>query len=219
MSVDRPVLRPSDIAFTRSVKETQSRKGSRDAYQRMSEKGDWNTLITPDLVAFIARQRSIFLATVSSDGAPYIQHRGGPPGFLKVLDERTLGFADFTGNRQYITQGNLHDNPKAHLFLIDYERRARVKIWGEARFVESDRDLEARLQVPDYPGRVEQALLFHVETWDRNCPQHIPRRCEEADVAEALARRDARIAELEKALEMASTGRSIDAAAMDAIDE
>ena len=187
----------SDVAFTPSVKAIQSRKGSRGSYERMEAKGGWQTSITPDLAAFIEAQTSIFLATANALGQPYIQHRGGPAGFLRVLDERTIGFADFTGNRQYITQGNLADNPKAHLFLIDYARRRRVKLWGLARIVEDDLDLTARLMPEAYKARPEQVLLFRVEAWDANCPQHIPQRFEAADVAAALAERDRRIGELE----------------------
>jgi predicted pyridoxine 5'-phosphate oxidase superfamily flavin-nucleotide-binding protein len=188
----------SDVAFTPSVKAIQARKGSRASYARMEENGSWRTGIGPELAAFIQAQRSVFLATASKDGQPYIQHRGGPPGFLRVLDERTLGFADFTGNRQYITQGNLAENPKAYLFLIDYARRRRIKIWGEAQVVEDDPALLARLLPDDYPARPEQVLLFHVAAWDSNCPQHIPQRFEAQDVAVALAERDARIAALEE---------------------
>lgn len=190
----------SDIAFTLTVKAIQTRKGSRDAYQRMEDKGGWRTEITPDLAAFINEQRSIFMATVSSSGSPYIQHRGGPPGFLKVLDPRTLAFADFTGNRQFISQGNLSDNPKAHLFLIDYTKRKRIKIWGEARVVENDPALVGRLMPENYRARPEQAMLFHIAAWDANCPQHIPQRFEAEDVVHALAERDARIADLEARL-------------------
>src|SRR5512132_1441014 len=125
----------SDVAFTPSVKAVQSRKGARRAYARMEDRGAWQTGITPDLAEFIEAQTSVFLATVNPEGQPYIQHRGGPAGFLRVLDDKTIGFVDFTGNRQYITQGNLADNPKAHLFLIDYAHRQRIKIWGEARVV------------------------------------------------------------------------------------
>ena len=129
---------PSDVAFTPSVKAVQVRNGSRHAYARMEEKGSWQTRIAPDLASFIGAQTSVFLATANAEGQPYIQHRGGPAGFLMVLDEATIGFADFAGNRQYITAGNLAENPKAQLFLIDYEHRQRVKIWGEARVVEGD---------------------------------------------------------------------------------
>lgn len=188
----------SDVAFTPSVKAIQARKGSRASYARMEESGSWRTGIGPELAAFIQAQRSVFLATASQDGQPYIQHRGGPPGFLRVVDERTLGFADFTGNRQYITQGNLAENPKAYLFLIDYARRRRIKIWGEAQVVEDDPALLARLLPDDYAARPEQVLLFHVAAWDSNCPQHIPQRFEAEDVAAALTERDARIAALEE---------------------
>ncbi|WP_370337889.1 pyridoxamine 5'-phosphate oxidase family protein [Parvularcula marina] len=191
---------PSDIAFTKEVKAIQARKGSRDGYAQMEEKGGWSVDIDDQLASFIAEQRSVFLATVSSDGAPYIQHRGGPPGFLKVLDARTLGFADFKGNRQFITQGNLVENNKAHLFLIDYVHRRRVKIWGRARIIEDDPELIERLMPENYKARPEQALLFDVDAWDVNCPQHIPQRFEAEDVERALAARDARIAALEAEL-------------------
>jgi uncharacterized protein len=190
----------SDVAFTPSVKAVQTRKGSRRAYGCMEEKGAWETRVTPDLARFIAQQASIFLATVNAAGQPYIQHRGGPPGFLRVLDERTLGFADFSGNRQYITQGNLAENPKAHLFLIDFAQRRRVKIWGEACVVEDDAALTARLMPDGYKARPEQAILFTVSAWNANCSQHIPHRLEAADVAAALAERDTRIRMLEAEL-------------------
>ena len=150
--------------------------------------------------AFISKQTSVFLATASAEGQPYIQHRGGPPGFLRVLDRKTLVFADFRGNRQYISLGNLADNPKAHLFLIDYANRRRIKIWGEARVVEGDPALLAALKPSDYEAVPEQAILFTITAWDANCPQHIPVRYDEAQVAAALASRDRRIAELEATL-------------------
>ena len=187
----------SDVAFTPTVKALQARKGSREAYARMEERGGFETRLTPDLAAFIAAQTSVFLATANQDGQPYIQHRGGPPGFLQALDDRTIGFADFSGNRQYITQGNLADNPKAYLFLIDYAHRRRVKIWGTARVVEGDADLTAKLMPQGYKARPEQAILFTVSAWNMNCPQHIPQRFEAADVAAALAERDSRIRALE----------------------
>jgi uncharacterized protein len=190
----------SDIAFTPSVKAVQARKGSRGSYARMEERGAWETRITADLAGFIAAQSSIFLATANTVGQPYIQHRGGPPGFVRVLDEKTLGFADFSGNRQYITQGNLADNPRAQLFLIDYAHRRRVKIWGEARIVEGDGALTARLMPDDYKARAEQVILFTVSAWNANCPQHIPQRFEAADVAAALAERDRKIEMLEAEL-------------------
>jgi uncharacterized protein len=176
----------SDIGFTPRVKEIQSRKGSRSAYARMEEGGSWQTVITPDAAQFIQAQTSVFFATANTDGQPYIQHRGGPPGFLRVLDPHTIGFADFAGNRQYISTGNLADNPKATLFLIDYAHRRRIKIWGEARVIEDDPELMQSLMPPDYRARPEQAILFTVAAWDANCPQHIPQRFEAADVARAL---------------------------------
>ena len=187
----------SDVAFTPSVKALQARKGSRNAYGRMEERGAWQTRITPELADFITAQTSIFFATANVEGQPYIQHRGGPPGFLRVLDDKTIGFADFSGNRQYITQGNLADNPKAHLFLIDYAHRKRIKIWGEARVVEGNAELTAKLMPEGYKARPEQVILFTVAAWDANCPQHIPQRFEAAEVAAALAARDKRIEALE----------------------
>ena len=187
----------SDVAFTPSVKAIQSRKGSRSAYARMESGAGWATTITIDLATFISRQTSVFLATADSTGQPYIQHRGGPPGFLHVLDENTIAFADFRGNQQFISAGNLAENAKAHLFLIDYSTRQRIKIWGKARVVEEDVALIARLMPPNYKARSDQAILFHVDTWDANCPQHIPQRFEAADVARSLAERDQRIVELE----------------------
>ncbi|WP_331371550.1 pyridoxamine 5'-phosphate oxidase family protein [Sinorhizobium chiapasense] len=206
--MDSKVTYSSDVAFTPSVKAIQSRKGSRHSYQRMEERGGWQTLITPDLRGFIAAQTSVFLATANAEGQPYIQHRGGPPGFLRVVDERTIGFVDFAGNRQYITAGNLADNPKAHLFLIDYTHRRRVKIWGTARVVEGDAALITRLMPQDYGARPEQVILFTVSAWDSNCPQHIPQRFEAADVAAALAERNRRIELLEAEIERLKAQRS-----------
>jgi hypothetical protein len=189
---------PSDVAFSPAVKAIQSARGSREGYARMERRGGWRTEVTPDLAAFIARQRSVFLATASAGGQPYIQHRGGPPGFLRVLDPETLAFADLAGNRQYITLGNLSENPRAQLFLIDYANRQRVKIWGEARVVTDDPALLAML-APE-GARAEQAILLRITAWDANCPQHIPPRFEAEEVAAALAQRDARIAALEAEL-------------------
>jgi hypothetical protein len=188
----------SDIAFTPAIKAIQTRKGSRPAYARMEEGGGWRATITPDLANFIGTQTSVFLGTANADGQPYIQHRGGPAGFLHVLDETTIGFADFIGNRQFLTQGNLSENPKAFLFLIDYAHRRRIKIWGEARVVENDPELTAKLMPADYKARPEQAILFTVAAWDMNCPQHIPQRFDAADVAAALRERDRKIAALEE---------------------
>ncbi|MBK7612880.1 MAG: pyridoxamine 5'-phosphate oxidase family protein [Burkholderiales bacterium] len=192
-----PATYASDVAFTEVVKAIQARKGSRGAYARMEQGGSWARSITAELKAEIEAQTSVFLATANAQGQPYIQHRGGPAGFLRVLDDRTIGFADFAGNRQYITQGNLEENPKAHLFLIDYANRRRIKIWGTARMVEGDEALLQRLMPAGYRARPEQVLLFAVTAWDVNCPQHIPRRFEAADVAAAIESRDQRIAALE----------------------
>jgi len=186
----------SDVAFTPTVKAIQSRRGSRQGYASMEERGSWETRITPDLAEFIGRQASVFLGTASVDGQPYIQHRGGPPGFLKVLDDKRLGFADFAGNRQYITLGNLTENPKAFIFLLDYRNHQRIKIWGEARVLEDDPELIKKLKPDGYRARVEQAILFTVSAWDSNCPQHIPQRLEAAEVKAMLTERDKRIEEL-----------------------
>jgi predicted pyridoxine 5'-phosphate oxidase superfamily flavin-nucleotide-binding protein len=186
----------SDVAFTPAVKEIQSRRGSRTAYARLEARGGFHTEIDDELTAFIAAQRSFFLATSNASGQPYIQHRGGPPGFLRVLDASTLAFADFRGNRQFISIGNLVENPKVHLFLIDYAERTRVKIWGEAKVIEGDAALLASLAVDGYDAKPEQAFVIRVNAWDANCPQHIPERLEAEDVQAALASRDARIAEL-----------------------
>ena len=187
----------SDVAFTPSVKAIQTRKGSRENFVRREERGGWQTRITPDLAAFVAAQSSVYLATASADGQPYIQHRGGPPGFLHVRDDKTIAFADFAGNRQYITQGNLAENPRAYLFLMDYAHRKRVKIWGTARVVEGDEALTAELMPAGYKARPEQVILFTVAAWDTNCPQHIPQLIDATLVAAALSERDRYIAALE----------------------
>lgn len=191
----------SDVAFTSTVKAIQARKGSRRAYQHMEQSGSWETRITAELGEFIGRQRSIFIATANKEGQPYIQHRGGPPGFLRVMGDTQLGFVDFRGNRQFITQGNLEEDAKAILFLIDYGLRKRIKIWGSARVVEGDASLTATLMPPGYKAKAEQVVLFDVTAWDTNCPQHIPQRFEADDVAAALAERDERIKVLEAELQ------------------
>ena len=190
----------SDVAFTPAVKQIQARKGSRNAYARVEENGGWRTEIDENLTAFLADANSVYFATASEDGQPYIQHRGGPKGFIKILDKNTLAFADYSGNRQYITQGNLSENPKANIFLMDYAHRRRVKIWGEARVVDDDPALLKSLMPQGYKARPEQVILFKITAWDTNCPQHIPQKFDAADVAAALAGRDARIAELEAEL-------------------
>ncbi|MBW8843642.1 MAG: pyridoxamine 5'-phosphate oxidase family protein [Burkholderiales bacterium] len=198
---------PSDVAFTPTVKALQTRKGSRHAYARMEQGGGWESRITPDLKDEIEAQISVMLATANAEGQPYVQHRGGPPGFLHVLDEHTIAFADFAGNRQYITQGNLAENPRAFLFLMDYAHQRRIKIWGRARVVEGDAELMARLMPAGYAARPEQVILFDVEAWDVNCPKHIPQRFEAADVLAAIQQRDERIAELEKRLAALTAAR------------
>ncbi len=187
----------SDIAFTPAVKAIQARLGSRAPYERTEEKGGWATTVTPDLAAFLGAARSIYLATANARGQPYIQHRGGPPGFLRPLDEHTLGFADFAGNRQYISLGNLAENPRAYIFIMDYAHRQRVKLWGVARVVEDDPDLVGKLMPAGYAAKPERAILFRIAAWDANCRQHIPVLLPAEPVAQAVEAFQARIAELE----------------------
>jgi uncharacterized protein len=200
LTIDTIFASSSDVAFTPTVKAIQARKGSRRAYEHVEENGGWETEITDDLAGFIAEQTSVFFATANAAGQPYIQHRGGPAGFIRILDSKTLAFADFSGNRQYITSGNLIDNPKAYIFLIDYAHRRRVKIWGEARVIEDDPDLMRQLMPEGYKARPEQVIVFKVGAWSANCPQHIPQRFDAADVAVVIAARDAKIAALEAEL-------------------
>jgi predicted pyridoxine 5'-phosphate oxidase superfamily flavin-nucleotide-binding protein len=185
----------SDVAFTPMVKEAQRRRGSRAA-ERIEARGGFRTALTPDLAAFIADRNSAYLGTASADGQPYIQHRGGPKGFIRVLDERTLAFADYAGNRQYITSGNLAENDRAFLFLMDYATRRRIKLWGRAHMVDDPATI-ARLMPEGYAARPEQALLFRVEAWDVNCSQHIPEKFDAEDIAAELARMEGRIETLE----------------------
>jgi uncharacterized protein len=188
---------PSDIAFTPAVKQLQTAKGSRASYATMEAGRGWKTRVTPELAAFVARLDMFYLGTASAAGQPYIQYRGGPPGFLKVLDDQTLGFADFGGNRQYITVGHLSENPKVFLFLMDYAKRQRVKVWGTARVIEDDPALLARLRDPAYPGQVERAIVFTVDAWDVNCPQHIHQRWTQRQITPVIEALHARIADLE----------------------
>ena len=196
----------SDVAFTPTVKAIQARKGSREAYAHVEERGGWRTEIDEDLAARLTDASSIYFATASADGQPYIQHRGGPKGFIRILDNNTIAFADYAGNQQYITQGNLSENPKAYIFIMDYARRRRVKLWGEAKVIEDDPALLRSLMPKGYRARPEQAIMFKIAAWDTNCPQHIPQKFDAADVAAALAARDARIAELEVELAAAKGG-------------
>lgn len=187
----------SDVAFTPAVKSVQARKGSREMFAEVEENGGWRTEIDENLAAFLAETSSFFLATASADGQPYIQHRGGPKGFMRILDKNTLAFANYAGNRQYITQGNLSENPKAHIFVMDFAHRRRVKIWGEARMIDNDPALLTSLMPKGYRARPEQVIVFKIAAWDTNCSQHIPQKFDAADVAAALMARDERIAELE----------------------
>jgi predicted pyridoxine 5'-phosphate oxidase superfamily flavin-nucleotide-binding protein len=192
---DRPA---SDLAFTPAVKAIQERLGSRRNYSKMEQGQGWSRTVTADLAAFIAERDSFYLATASAAGQPYIQHRGGKSGFLKVLDERTLAFADFIGNRQYISMGNLSENDRAFIFLMDYPNRRRIKIWGRAKFVEDDAALLERLVDADYKARPERALVFDVEAWDVNCPQHITPRFTEEEIEPAIRELELRNAALQQ---------------------
>ncbi|MDH3596163.1 MAG: pyridoxamine 5'-phosphate oxidase family protein [Rhodospirillales bacterium] len=199
----------SDVAFSPAVKAWQEKMGARAGYARMEQKGGWKDGVTPELAAFLAERDSFYLATASAEGQPYIQHRGGPKGFLRMLDERTLAFADFAGNKQFISAGNLSENDRAQIFLMDYANRQRIKIWGRARVVEDDPALLGKLADPSYEGRLDRAIVFEIVAWDVNCPQHITRRYTEAEVATAVEKLTARIAELEAEvarLESAGTG-------------
>ena len=186
----------SDIVFTPAARRAQAERGSARGYETKVEAG-FPDRVTPELAAFIAEQDTAFLGTASADGAPYIQHRGGPKGFIKVVDERTLGFADYRGNRQYITLGNLSENDRAYLFLIDFSRRQRIKLWGRARVVENDDALIETLFDQGYKARPERVILFAIEAWDVNCSQHITERYTQGEIAIAAAGLRERIAELE----------------------
>lgn len=190
----------SDVAFSPAVKIVQEQFNSRSGYSKMENGRGWQTRVTPELTDFLAGLDMFYFGTAGAEGQPYIQYRGGPPGFLKVLDDRTLAFADFSGNRQYITVGNLSENPRAFLFLMDYINQRRVKIWGTARVVENDAALLRQLEDPDYEASVERAIVLTVEAWDVNCPQHIHQRLPASHVAEVVERLLRRIAELESQL-------------------
>jgi len=197
--MDRPV-RPSDVAFSDAVRRMQERLGSRTEYARAEDKGFMRNALDERARAFIAQRDSFYLGTASADGRPYIQHRGGPAGFVKILDDHTLALADFPGNKQYITLGNLSENDRVHLFLMDYPNRVRLKIWGRAEFIEDDPDLLALVDDPDYGVRPLRVLRIRVEAYDFNCPKHITPRYPEAQVAAAIAKLQDRVAELEAEL-------------------
>lgn len=191
---------PSDIGFSAAVKAIQIEKGSRASYAKMEQTGGWNTSITPVLESFISQLDMFYLGTSNAEGQPYIQYRGGSPGFLRVIDSTTLGFADFAGNQQYISLGNLSENPKAFIFLMDYVHSRRIKLWGNARVVEGDAALEERLRDQDYPGRVERVILFEIEAWDINCPQHIHKRFPQREVARVVEQLQQQVQELKAQL-------------------
>ncbi len=190
----------SDIAFTPAVKIEQEKRGSRANYQKMSEKRDWSDTVTDALGGFIAERNSFYLATATKDGQPYIQHRGGPKGFLKVIDEKTLGFANYAGNRQYISIGNAAENDKACIFLMDYTNQRRIKLWGKIRVVEGDAQLLEKLSEPGYKARPERVFLFEINAWDVNCPQHIPQMFNLETVELATRKLTERVKELEAEL-------------------
>lgn len=194
----RPI---SDIAFTPAVKAAQEKRGSRRAYAKMEQQGrqgPWQDVITSELGEFIAERDSLYLGTASADGQPHVQHRGGPKGFIKVLDEHTLAFADFAGNAQYISLGNLSENNKAFIFLMDYPNRLRIKIWGTAEFVENDPELLVEVVDTSYEARPERVLVFHVKVWSPNCTQHIQQRFTDEELAPRIQKLEGRIAELEE---------------------
>lgn len=187
----------SDVAFTDAVKRVQAEKGSRAAYEKMEARGGFRTTLTDDLAEFLAGVDTAYLATANAAGQPYAQHRGGPRGFLRIIDDETIAFADYAGNRQYVTLGNLAENDRAFLFLMDYAAQRRIKLWGRARAVEDDPALVARLMPEGYAARPERAILFTVEAWDVNCRQHIPQKFDAGDVASAIERLQARVDALE----------------------
>lgn len=186
----------SDIAFTPAVKAIQVARGSREIYARMEARGGFQRAATDELADFLAEVDTAYLATATADGQPYAQHRGGPRGFIRRVDSQTLGFADYAGNRQYVTTGNLAENDRAFLFLMDYAHRRRIKIWGRA-WVTEDPAIIAELMPQDYRAKPQQAILFRIEAWDVNCPQHIPQKFDAADVAASITRLNDRIARLE----------------------
>ncbi len=182
----------SDIAFTPTVKAVQEKMGSRSGYAKMEARGGWSDVATPELAEFIAQRDSFYLGTASADGRPYIQHRGGVPGFLKIVGDRRLAFADYRGNRQYISVGNLDENDQAFIFLMDYPNRRRIKIWGRAHIIDDDKDDTFQRVANEAEVPLERVVVFDIEAWDVNCPQHITPRLsadEQAEVVRALRQR------------------------------
>ena len=195
----------AELAFTPKVKVAQEQHGSRRAYSRMEEGDDHHDVLGPNEANFIASRDSFYMATVSETGWPYIQHRGGPGGFVRVLDDKTIGFADFRGNRQYVSVGNLKTEDRVSLFLMDYPNRARLKILGRARIVDgNDKDTLGRLSMHEYNAQVERGILISIEAFDWNCPHHITPRFTLAEIEEGTAPLRQRIAELEEALQARS---------------
>jgi uncharacterized protein len=192
----------AEIAFTPTVKKIQEQHGSRTAYARMEGVRDpVNQGLTSAEASFIAARDSFYMATVSETGWPYIQHRGGPAGFVRVIDERTIGFADFRGNRQYVSVGNLTTDDRVSLFFMDYPNKTRLKLFGRARIVGlDDQAMLGRLELPDYRARVERGLVITVEGFDWNCPQHITERFTLDEIRAMSAPLTPRIAELEAEL-------------------
>lgn len=186
--------KPEDVMFSPAVKAEQARLGSRTSF----EDRDWQTEITDDLRQFLAAIDTFFFATASADGRPYIQHRGGPAGFLKPIGSHMLAFADFAGNRQYITLGHLRENDRAHIFILHFATQQRLKLWGRARVVEDDLALMERLVDPAYKAKPQRAIVFRIEAWDINCRQHIVARYSEAEIAPAVNQLTQRIKELEE---------------------
>jgi predicted pyridoxine 5'-phosphate oxidase superfamily flavin-nucleotide-binding protein len=201
---------PSEVAFTPAVKVIEEQKRSRRSYPRMEQGEGWQTTVTPELAEFLEGLDMCYLGTASATGLPYIQYRGGPSGHLKVLDEHTLGFADFDGNRQYVTVGNLSENPRALLFLMGSTSSRRVKVWGSARVIEGDAELKAKLRDPEYPGKVERVILFTVEAWDVNCQRHTHPWCSLRQIAPVEEHLQSRIAELEAEVERLRSTPSTD---------
>ncbi len=187
------MTKPEDVLFSPAVKAEQARLGSRTSF----ESREWQTEVTDNLRQFLDAIDTFFLATASADGRPYVQHRGGPAGFLKPIGPTTLAFADFAGNRQYITLGHLKENDRAHIFIPHFATQQRLKLWGRARAVEGDIALMERLVDPAYTARPQRAIVFEIEAWDIICRQHITARYSEAEMAPAVNKLVARIKELE----------------------
>jgi len=195
----KDAITDADIVFSEAVRATQARYGASEVGDRILARG-WRTAVDADLGEFLAAQDSFYLSTASADGRPYIQHRGGPMGFLKILDDKTLAFADFRGNKHYITAGNLSENDQAFIFLMSYAAQTRIKIWGRAEVVDDDPSLIAALSDTAYDGVIERAIKFHVEAWDINCRQHITRRYTEPDIEKLVAGLQSKIIELQTEL-------------------